>query len=92
MDEPIADSAIISSSFLSDRAKDFDIKVMLSGAGGDEIFGGYGRHYRNKRNLLSGILAFTRGLNLNKFLLNNNYLINFVSLLQSSTLSFATST
>jgi asparagine synthase (glutamine-hydrolysing) len=92
MDEPIADSAIISSSFLSDRAKDFDIKVMLSGAGGDEIFGGYGRHYRNKRNLLSGILAFTRGLNLNKFLLNNNYLINFVSLLQSSPLSFATST
>ena len=92
MDEPIADSAIISSSFLSDRAKDFDIKVMLSGAGGDEIFGGYGRHYRNKRNLLSGILAFTRGLNLNKFLLNNNYLINVVSLLQSSPLSFATST
>ena len=92
MDEPIADSAIISSSFLSDRANDYGIKVMLSGAGGDEIFGGYSRHYKNKRNLFSGSLAFTRGLDLNKLFLNNNYLVNMISLLQSSPLSYATST
>jgi len=92
MDEPIADSAIISSSFLSDRAKDFGIKVMLSGAGGDEIFGGYGRHYRSKRSLFSGTMAFTKGLNFNKLFLNNNYLVNIISLLQSSPLSYATST
>ena len=44
MDEPISDSAIIPSYCISKAARARNIKVLLSGAGGDEIFCGYGRH------------------------------------------------
>lgn len=44
MDEPIADSAIIPAYWLSKAARAQGIKVLLNGAGGDEIFGGYRRH------------------------------------------------
>ncbi len=43
MDDPAADYAIIPSWFLAKRARQ-DVKVVLSGEGGDEIFGGYGRY------------------------------------------------
>jgi len=43
MDDPAADYAIIPSWFLAQRARQ-DVKVVLSGEGGDEIFGGYGRY------------------------------------------------
>jgi asparagine synthase (glutamine-hydrolysing) len=43
MDDPAADYAIIPSWFLARHAK-ADVKVMLSGEGGDEIFAGYGRY------------------------------------------------
>jgi asparagine synthase (glutamine-hydrolysing) len=43
MDDPAADYAIIPSWFLARRARQ-DLKVVLSGEGGDEIFGGYGRY------------------------------------------------
>ncbi len=43
MDDPAADYAIIPSWFLAQRAHQ-DVKVVLSGEGGDEIFGGYGRY------------------------------------------------
>jgi asparagine synthase (glutamine-hydrolysing) len=45
MDDPAADYAIIPSYFLAERARR-DVRVVLCGEGGDEIFGGYGR-YRN---------------------------------------------
>jgi len=45
MDEPIADSAVIPSYFLSKIAKEKGIKVLLNGTGGDELFGGYVRHH-----------------------------------------------
>jgi asparagine synthase (glutamine-hydrolysing) len=45
MDDPAADYAIIPTWFLARRARQ-DVKVVLSGEGGDEIFAGYGR-YRN---------------------------------------------
>ena len=48
LDEPISDSAIVPTFVLSKIARDQGIKVLLSGAGGDEIFGGYSRHYRPK--------------------------------------------
>lgn len=48
MDEPIADSAIIPSYVISEKARQEGIKVLLTGAGGDEIFGGYQRHHRPK--------------------------------------------
>jgi asparagine synthase (glutamine-hydrolysing) len=43
MDDPAADYAIIPSWFLARRARQ-EVKVVLSGEGGDEIFGGYGRY------------------------------------------------
>ena len=44
MDEPIADSAILAVHLISSFAKAQGVKVLLNGAGGDEIFGGYARH------------------------------------------------
>jgi asparagine synthase (glutamine-hydrolysing) len=43
MDDPAADYAIIPTWFLARRARQ-DVKVVLTGEGGDEIFGGYGRY------------------------------------------------
>ena len=43
LDDPVADYAIIPTWFLARRAVR-DVKVVLSGEGGDEIFGGYGRY------------------------------------------------
>ncbi len=43
LDDPVADYAIIPTWFLARRAVQ-DVKVVLSGEGGDEIFGGYGRY------------------------------------------------
>ena len=43
MDDPAADYAIIPSWFLAQRARQ-DVKVVLCGEGGDEIFAGYGRY------------------------------------------------
>ncbi len=43
MDDPAADYAIIPTWFLAQRARQ-DVKVVLCGEGGDEIFGGYGRY------------------------------------------------
>ena len=43
MDDPAADYAIIPTWFLARRARQ-DVKVVLSGEGGDEMFAGYGRY------------------------------------------------
>ncbi|WP_439579065.1 asparagine synthase (glutamine-hydrolyzing) [Elioraea sp.] len=43
MDDPAADYAIVPTWLLARRARQ-DVKVVLSGEGGDEIFGGYGRY------------------------------------------------
>ncbi len=43
MDDPAADFAIIPTWFLARRAR-IDVKVVLSGEGGDEMFAGYGRY------------------------------------------------
>ena len=53
MDDPAADYAIIPTWFLAQRARK-DVKVVLSGEGGDEIFGGYSRYRSAMRPLWLG--------------------------------------
>jgi asparagine synthase (glutamine-hydrolysing) len=58
LSEPIADPAIIPSYVLSEMAAGDGVKVLLSGTGGDEIFGGYDRYVGGatlQRRLFSGI-------------------------------------
>ncbi len=43
VDDPVADYAIVPSYLLAQRAK-HDVKVVLTGEGGDEMFAGYGRY------------------------------------------------
>ena len=45
LDEPIADPAALSVLYISRLAREQGIKVLLSGAGGDDLFTGYRRHY-----------------------------------------------
>ena len=45
LDEPQADPAPINALYISQLAREHGIKVLLSGAGGDDIFTGYRRHH-----------------------------------------------
>ncbi len=49
MDDPAADYATLPSYKLAGAAKDAGLKVVLTGEGGDELFGGYGRYRRAVR-------------------------------------------
>ena len=61
MDDPAADYAIIPSWFLARRARE-DVKVVLCGEGGDELFAGYGRYRKAMRPWwLGGRMMRTRG-------------------------------
>ncbi len=53
MDDPCADYAIIPTWFLA-RFASQEVKVILSGEGGDELFGGYGRYQHFMRHPLLG--------------------------------------
>lgn len=44
LDEPLADPAPLNVLYISRLARDHGIKVLLSGAGGDDLFTGYRRH------------------------------------------------
>ena len=44
LDEPIADPAPLNVLFMSELARRSGVKVLLSGAGGDDLFTGYRRH------------------------------------------------
>ena len=62
MDEPVADTAFITTFLVSQFARQ-DVKVILSGVGGDELFGGYrrylGGHYAKRYQQLP---AWLRGV------------------------------
>lgn len=45
LDEPQADPAPLNAMYIAERARDMGIKVLLSGAGGDDLFAGYRRHF-----------------------------------------------
>ncbi len=51
LDEPVGDAATINTLLICKAARDAGVKVLLSGMGADELFGGYRRHYAN---LLAG--------------------------------------
>lgn len=54
LDEPLADPAALNVFFISKLAKDSGIKVLLSGAGGDDLFTGYRRHaFLNYKRILN---------------------------------------
>lgn len=52
LDEPQADPAPINALFISRLAREHGIKVLLSGAGGDDLFTGYRRHYALRMEVL----------------------------------------
>ncbi len=54
VDDPTSDYAIVPTYFLARRARDAGLKVVLSGEGGDELFGGYGRYRRARRPRILG--------------------------------------
>lgn len=45
LDEPLADPAPLNVLYISQLARQHGVKVLLSGAGGDDLFSGYRRHY-----------------------------------------------
>lgn len=47
LDEPIGDAAAINTVLICRAARQAGVKVLLSGMGADEIFGGYRKHYAN---------------------------------------------
>ena len=53
IDEPVADYAILPTLKLSKKASK-EFKVVLTGEGGDELFGGYGRYKKVQRLLFKG--------------------------------------
>jgi asparagine synthase (glutamine-hydrolysing) len=71
IDEPIADSALIPNYILSKEASKRGIKVLLSGAGGDELFGGYGRHFIPSVSSARGLFRYPKALRLPGYLLLN---------------------
>lgn len=80
--EPFADSSQIPTALISRNIKNAGITVALSGDGGDEVFGGYVRHYMVP-NLWKKIKLLPFGLRkkIGEILLNTNYNIlnKFVS-------------
>lgn len=92
MDEPIADNAIIPSYILSKIAKENNVKVLLSGAGGDEIFSGYSRHYESIKNLLHGCIGINSFFSKQIIKIIPKNLKNYFYKISNSVYAYASST
>ena len=77
LDEPLADPAALNVLYISQLAREQGIKVLLSGAGGDDLFTGYRRHYALQlerywswlpKSVLTGVENITNNLNSNNFI------------------------
>ena len=77
LDEPLADPAALNVLYISQLAREQGIKVLLSGAGGDDLFTGYRRHYALQlerywswlpKSVLTGVENITSNLNTNNFI------------------------
>lgn len=64
LDEPIGDPAAINTYLICKLARENGIKVLLSGMGADELFGGYRRQYATLLARQFGFLPFGLGKNL----------------------------
>jgi asparagine synthase (glutamine-hydrolysing) len=63
LDEPQADPAPLNAMYIAEQARSMNIKVLLSGAGGDDLFSGYRRHYAlQQERLWSWLPSVGRGL------------------------------
>jgi asparagine synthase (glutamine-hydrolysing) len=58
LDEPLADPAALNVLYISRLAREHGVKVLLSGAGGDDLFSGYRRHRALR---YDGVLAWFPG-------------------------------
>tara|TARA_Y100001968_G_C19442136_1_gene763153 strand:- start:661 stop:2673 length:2013 start_codon:yes stop_codon:yes gene_type:complete len=58
LDEPLADLAPLNLYYMTQLARSKGIKVLLSGAGGDDIFTGYRRHYALRKEKLWNWLPY----------------------------------
>ena len=63
LSEPVADSAVVPTWFLAQQAAADGVKVLLSGTGGDEVFGGYPRYVASswRRKLIYSLPEGVRG-------------------------------
>jgi asparagine synthase (glutamine-hydrolysing) len=63
MDDPAADYAVLPTYLLASKAKQAGLKVILTGEGGDELFGGYARYRRAQRwRILGGRRMRSKGI------------------------------
>lgn len=90
IDEPIIDTAIIPTYILSKKAHDMGYKVIISGAGADELFGGYHRQYWNYRKLINYSPVIS--LNIIKFIPERfNYLKHILIMTNNELIEFSQS-
>ena len=78
-DQPIIDSAYIIGYACSEKAKEYNTKVIFTGIGADELFGGYSwqARYKNNNKIINS--SINKISKLNKFFLNSsNRYVNYL--------------
>lgn len=92
LDEPQADPAPVNAMIIAEQARKDGIKVLLSGAGGDDIFTGYRRHLAMKTDnfwkfVPGPIRRFISKLASRKIDVRNSWMRRLVKVLQNAHLS-----